>query len=191
MKVQIIADTHGSNIQLRNDVDAIFLLGDNSGGWMWDLHAIKKRGIPVISVLGNHDEPETPAWYPWIEFPNYTEIGGFRIGCISGCIKRINENCIGHTQDQYAALIKKLSPCDIILSHAPPSSLWADNGSYNHQGIAALREYIEQENPLYCFTGHLHQQGGAWIGKTRCISVYPSIVIDLAKRHQGVASDTR
>lgn len=32
MKVQIIADTHGSNILLQNNVDAIFLLGDNSGG---------------------------------------------------------------------------------------------------------------------------------------------------------------
>ena len=54
IKVQIIADTHGRFIPISKNVDGYFLLGDNSGSWIWDIQEQTKNGKFAVSVLGNH-----------------------------------------------------------------------------------------------------------------------------------------
>lgn len=178
IKVQIIADTHGRFIPISKNVDGYFLLGDNSGSWIWDIQEQTLNGKFAVSVLGNHDDPAFSQWYPFLQFPEVTQINDYTIGCISGCLKYGYEDYIGFTEQKYKEYINSLPKCDIILSHAAPWGTVIDT-DYVHSGIIALKEKILREQPKYCFYGHLHENKVAYIGKTKTIGVFGSQIIEI------------
>ncbi|MDA8162433.1 MAG: metallophosphoesterase [Desulfobacteraceae bacterium] len=52
-------------------------------------------------------------------------------------------------------------PVKILVSHAPPFNTVADRiGSGAHVGSAAIRKFIETEQPDFCLTGHIHESRG-------------------------------
>lgn len=87
--------------------------------------------------------------------------------------------------------------CWIWIYHAPPDQSKTSWGGQRHFGDADLRAWIEQYQPDFVLTGHIHQSpfksGGSWadqIGNTwvfnagRQIGPIPTcIVIDLEARH--------
>jgi hypothetical protein len=63
----------------------------------------------------------------------------------------------------------------IFVSHQPPFGTIADSvKSGIHVGSKTVRRFIEQHEPLICFTGHIHEgQGIDTIGNTRIINPGP------------------
>jgi Icc-related predicted phosphoesterase len=46
----------------------------------------------------------------------------------------------------------------ILVSHQPPEQTLCDRlSSGEHVGSKSVREFIEKQNPLACFTGHIHE----------------------------------
>ncbi|MEO1289117.1 MAG: hypothetical protein AAFV93_15240, partial [Chloroflexota bacterium] len=60
----------------------------------------------------------------------------------------------------------------ILVTHQPPYGTKADSTwTGKHVGSHAIREFIELEQPLICFTGHIHEAVSIdTIGKTKIIN---------------------
>lgn len=64
----------------------------------------------------------------------------------------------------------------VILSHSPPFNTTLDlTSSGEHVGSLELRKFIEEESPLLCLCGHVHERAGLSekIGKTLIINPGP------------------
>lgn len=172
LKAQVIADSHGAFIRIREDVDMYVLLGDNDGGWMHDLKYVSERdGKPVACVLGNHDDPSFPSHWPSFIRGPFFEYGGVSFCVIDGCVKKPDERIIGMTQAEYAEAIRRLPPCDAILSHAPPSGVH-EASDVSHEGIEALRDKILRDEPYACLYGHMHESCVNVVGNSIVKGVY-------------------
>ena len=66
----------------------------------------------------------------------------------------------------------------ILVSHTPPFQTKTDkllNGT--HVGSTAVRTFIEQQQPLLCLTGHIHESRGQdYIGRTLILN--PGMIKD-------------
>lgn len=81
----------------------------------------------------------------------------------------VSEEEIAKSLDKFKGL-KNL----ILFTHVPPKNTRLDKTSSGvHAGSQALRKFIEENRPLYCFSGHVHEDEGKKekIGKTACFSV--------------------
>jgi Icc-related predicted phosphoesterase len=95
--------------------------------------------------------------------------------------------CPGHTPNEYSEqqLTEFLQrgrtmlgiDCNpfILVSHQPPKNTVNDRVTLNiHVGSKSVREFIEQSQPLICFTGHIHEGIGIdTIGPTKIINPGP------------------
>lgn len=63
----------------------------------------------------------------------------------------------------------------VLVSHQPPYDTIADLARIGrHVGSHAIRRFIEQYQPIVCFTGHIHEgQGIDTIGSTRIVNPGP------------------
>lgn len=53
------------------------------------------------------------------------------------------------------------APVKILVSHTPPINTAADMiGGGVHVGSTAIRKFIEEKQPDFCFTGHIHESRG-------------------------------
>ena len=183
LTAQVIADTHGSMVRIREDVDLYVLLGDvEGGGWLYDLSMISKRDEkPVLCVLGNHDDPSFPNNWPSFERGPYFEYRGLSFCLVDGCMKEKGERTIGRTQREYETFIRRLPPCDVILSHAPPSGIY-EPCDLRHEGIRALAEKIWRESPYACLYGHQHVARTDMFGRTFVHGTYGEEKVVLRKR---------
>jgi uncharacterized protein len=61
-----------------------------------------------------------------------------------------------------------------LVAHVPPHGTKLDEfAPGRHAGSTALREWIDREQPLYVFCGHIHETAGLTdtLGSTTCINV--------------------
>jgi len=60
------------------------------------------------------------------------------------------------------------APTKLLISHTPPFNTAADMiGGGVHVGSTAIRKFIEEKQPDFCFTGHIHESRGEdRIGRT-------------------------
>jgi uncharacterized protein len=60
------------------------------------------------------------------------------------------------------------APIKVLVSHTPPFNTATDLiGSGVHVGSTAIRKFIEEKQPDFCFTGHIHESRGEdRIGRT-------------------------
>jgi hypothetical protein len=59
----------------------------------------------------------------------------------------------------------------VLFTHVPPHNTKIDCIDNNvHVGSKALREFIDEEEPLFCFSGHVHDNVGMkeQLGRTKC-----------------------
>jgi len=76
----------------------------------------------------------------------------------------------------------------IVLTHTPPSGTKLETtGTGVRLGLKALRETIEEKQPLLVICGHVHEAfGEEFIGKTLCINIGPlshgiAIILELSE----------
>ena len=69
----------------------------------------------------------------------------------------------------------------VLITHQPPRETRNDLARGGHVGSHSIRCFIEQHQPLICFTGHIHEGVGVdTIGETKIVNPGPL-------RHGGYA----
>lgn len=162
-RILVIADIHWSlspkEIQIIRNAnttcDFCICLGDIL---LDQLHVIKRNiEIPIVGVLGNHDEPEflKKAGIENIH-GKITEIQGIKIAGLSGSPKYAeNPHRIQYTQEDARNILEGVSnvPADILISH---SGLYNKNADKTHVGFQAISGYMKKVRPAYVIHGHNH-----------------------------------
>ena len=134
----------------------------------------------VFAVKGNHDSNAPfPSQITDLHLQVATLPNGLRIGGFNGCWRYKPKGHFLYDQDEAAALIQRLPPVDILISHNSPAEIHEKDQDV-HQGFVALAEYIRKHSPRLLIHGHQHVSRESLVGKTRVVGVYGSAVVEVA-----------
>lgn len=166
---------------------------------------LEHKGIPLIAIPGNDDfweidEILNSAPHVWYHDREVTELqGGYQIIHLGGSNwtpwdteREYTEEDLDTSLSDLAAKVQHMDRC-IYNVHVPPHGTALDkcpkldenqkvimemgNPVHMHAGSTALRESIEQHQPLLSLHGHIHEsRGNVKLGRTVCVnpgSVYP------------------
>ncbi|MDX1599930.1 MAG: metallophosphoesterase [Anaerolineales bacterium] len=195
MKIVAISDIHGRIDRLPvaeqdlAEADLVLLTGDITNFGREEqanqmLAPIRQRNEMVLAVTGNCDYPEVESLLTDLNINlhasarNLDEVTVIGLGgSLPGPASTPNEYSEGQLEsflEQARSQLDSDRPV-ILNSHQPPSNTVADrlpDGS--HVGSTAVREFIQQQQPLVCFTGHIHEGVGVdEIGTTQIVNPGP------------------
>jgi len=194
MKIIALPDLHGKSNELKkiarplHEADIVLLPGDITNGSMEEavriFNSIEKFNENYLTIPGNMDTHQ---------FVSYTAHEGinlhrrhlvfedFAVVGVGGALPFAGKFVF--SEEQLASLLldaiselPKAMPF-ILLCHQPPYATkvdFLDHGE--HVGSLSVRQFIEEYQPLICFSGHIHEaQGIDVIGKTQIINPGPLV----------------
>ncbi len=188
MKIVALPDLHGRIDYIDTiggvlaGVDMVLLPGDLTNGSLGQLEkvldAVSAHNTNILAVPGNMDTQ--PIDKRLIE-------QGINIHTSSCTIDNVTFMGVGGALPFYGrfvfeepelAELLKQSAADvdpntapILVCHQPPVNTLNDLVRGKHVGSQSVRTFIEQRQPLICFTGHIHEAIGVdTIGKTHIIN---------------------
>ena len=130
--------------------------------------AITKRTTILVSYAGDSAS--------WTSIARYVRIGSTTWAGL-GYSNITPFNTPGEYTDEQIrealAAFDGLSPLYLV-AHVPPKDSHLDEfAPGQHGGSPALRAWVEHEQPLYLFCGHIHECAGHsdQIGRTKCFNV--------------------
>lgn len=197
MKALVFGDIHGDTFMLEllkkkaEQADVVFCLGDLTifgEGLELMLQMVDEFPTPVYLIHGNHETEEemqqTIQTYPNISYihkkalnhDEYTIIGYGGDG-----FSRYDEEFekMGRDMKEWLQTPHKT----IMLLHGPPSDTKLDMPFEGHHGgNESYRAFIEENEPLIVFSGHIHECEGEHdtIGKTILHNPGPEgIIVDI------------
>ncbi|MDX1601344.1 MAG: metallophosphoesterase [Anaerolineales bacterium] len=195
MKIVAISDIHGRIERLAvaerdiAEADLVLLTGDITNFGREEeanrmLEPIRQRNDNILAVTGNCDYPEVESLLTDLNInlhasarnPNGVSVIGLG-GSLPGPASTPNEYSEGQLESFLDQASSQLDPdLPLVLnSHQPPANTIADrlpDGS--HVGSTAVRRFIEDNQPLVCFTGHIHEGVGVdEIGATKVVNPGP------------------
>ncbi|WP_234797283.1 metallophosphoesterase family protein [Mycobacteroides chelonae] len=146
--------------------DALISLGDYSTA---HAPAIAQSGASFIcGVYGNHctddympdhgivdliGDRALPARRRVLEFPGHRAIS---VLAVQGCVRyKSDPDDVLFTQAQYAAAIDRLPAAELVVTHCPPAGI-NDARDAAHQGIEALRTWVDRHRPRWLLHGHTY-----------------------------------
>ena len=199
MKVLVFSDIHGDLRALESlvetEADYYFAAGDmvNWGKGLDKVGEILARRAERMYVIpGNHESEGAIAGMCELHgLHNFHgqrfSAGGYEFAGL-GYSNPTPFNTPGeYTEQELAAHLKPfvgLQPLVLVL-HCPPKNTALDRTSSGVQaGSRAVREFIEQQQPLYFFCGHIHEAAGLEdkIGASRGFNVgKKGYLLELAK----------
>ena len=154
------------------DVDVVILAGDMTKGRVEHLHRVLNFIEPynehILAVCGNMDTERMNMWLAneGISIHRRSEIfDGLAFLGVGGALPYYGdyvfseEEFEGFLEDTLQGIPKNMPK--ILVSHQPPYNTKMDvarNGE--HVGSKSVRAFIEREQPLICFTGHMHSATG-------------------------------
>jgi Icc-related predicted phosphoesterase len=157
-----------TNFGLRNDAEKV-------------INALMTLNGNILGVAGNLDQPDVARYLEDIGLSLHGRgkiIDSMGIVGLGGSnytpFNTPNEFSEEELSDLLATGISQVGDvkCHILVSHVPPFQTKVDkllNGSY--VGSTAVRTYIEEKQPLFCLSGHIHESRGQdYIGKTMVIN---------------------
>lgn len=189
MKFLCISDIHGNLEALDKlddvfkTVDAVLFAGDFAECFKTEtskpvLDSLLKKHDEIYAVLGNCDEPEfieelENAGINAEKTLNYTN-GIAILGSGGGSKftgKTPNERSLEDLQSDFSILDSVENEKWhnlIVISHNPPKAEKVDSfAPGSHAGSELFRKFIEEKEPLFVLTGHIHEGTGIeTIGKT-------------------------
>jgi Icc-related predicted phosphoesterase len=127
-------------------------------------------GVPVLGVLGNHDQKLVPGVLRDLHL-QVGEEQGISFGGFEGGWRYKPKGHHLYDDAEVTALLTGFPRVDVFVAHAPPEGIYGmDDGI--HDGFTAFREYIEEEEPALFLHGHVHlnletQLGGTLVVATR------------------------
>lgn len=189
MKILALADLHGQGVKAeRNDLDLIVVAGDITAFGGYDearevLKPLVESKIRLIGVPGNCDYQGVADYLTEIEAnidQREIEINGFTFIGLGGSNFTPCNTPNEHTDEEFRQNLNLRTDTDkrlVLISHAPPYKTKLDRVlSGEHVGSKAVREFIEETQPILVICGHIHEaMGEDIIGNTRIINPGPGI----------------
>lgn len=195
MIILCLADIHGDLSQLARlskeiaAADLVLLSGDITHFGHEDdakriLTQIRQHAKCVFAVAGNCDYPEVECYLQQedvslhrrgvvVDGVGLLGVGG-SLPCPGTTPNEITEEDFTHDLAEAYAQLPPGIPT-LLLVHQPPAATRNDlAGNGQHVGSQAVRQFIEQYQPLLCCTGHIHEGAGIdQIGVTRIVNPAP------------------
>lgn len=212
MKIIAFGDIHMDYHAARNipgieHADMIIITGDltNFGGRKdaeTVLNVIRGLNQNILALPGNLDQPSAGGYLDELEINIHGRgikagdagifgVGGSNITPFNTPIEFSEEELFHLAMKGYEDVA--LLPVKIFVSHAPPFNTAADRiESGIHVGSAAIRRFIEEKQPDFCLTGHIHEsRGEERLGKTLVLN--PGMLrepgwIEIARDDTGIWS---
>jgi uncharacterized protein len=184
MKLLIFSDIHGDQNALERlmdtEADYYFAAGDlcDWGRGIERLGPIMQRRAERMYVIpGNHESERYIVEYcQEFGFHNFhgqtMELNGFTVAGL-GYSNPTPFNTPGeYSEEELAARLSKFAGLDplVLICHAPPKGTKLDKaGADQHFGSQAVRDFIDRNQPVYFYCGHIHEAAGQQetIGKTK------------------------
>jgi uncharacterized protein len=176
MKIIALTDLHAKKNVLPlfetvlRSADLVLLCGDithfGRDKEMEEIIGVLRQVNPnLYAVSGNCDRPEAEKFLvsenitlnaTIRQFNNYSLTG------LSGSLPCPGRTPNEYSDEEYEALLENLTlPVNgplILVAHQPPFNTRNDEVSPNfHVGSKSIRRFIEKNQPLICFTGHIHE----------------------------------
>lgn len=158
-----------------------FGYGEESGQILDELSHYNSK---IFAVAGNCDNPDVEEFLNtkgWNVNKSVKNFNGYSITGFSGSLP-----CPGKTPNEYSETDYKneilrikndLNPESqtILITHQPPYNTLNDQVSPGmHVGSHSIRSFIEELQPLICFTGHIHEGVGIDdIGNSKIVNPGP------------------
>jgi uncharacterized protein len=175
VKLLIFSDIHGDQAALEKlmaiQADYYFAAGDlaNWGRGLDAMGPIMRKHAERMYVLpGNHESEADVARFcrefGFHDFHGSTiEIAGYHVAGL-GYSNPTPFNTSGeYSEQELRERLDKFSGLDplVLICHSPPRNSALDRvAEGKHFGSDAIREFIEREQPLYFFCGHIHEAAG-------------------------------
>jgi len=170
-------------------VDLVLLVGDianasGAKGAREMLQAIRRHNPHVLTIPGNWDDPDACAYlteeginlhrrHIIVDHIAFAGVGG----SLPSIVPTPNKLTEAEFAQALADAIVNLDPHQplVLLCHQPPAQTRNDRTwSQMHVGSRAVRSFIEQVQPMLCFTGHIHEGVGIdRIGQTQIVNPGP------------------
>jgi Icc-related predicted phosphoesterase len=195
MKIIALPDIHGAVGRLLEiteiiaEVDLVLLPGDLTTGGPASAAAgvvetVRRINPAVLAIPGNWDPPEVGDYLSTEKINlDRTHLfwGGLAFGGVGGGLpgpfSTPNELDEADFERACASAVFCLSTGTplILLCHEPPYGTLVDLAQGQiHVGSRAVRRFIEERQPLLCFSGHIHEAIGIdRIGRTQVINPGP------------------
>lgn len=175
MKLLIFSDIHGDKAALEKlmaiDADYYFAAGDlaNWGRGLDQMGPIlQKRAEAMYVMPGNHESEDDISHfcdqYGFHKFHGQAiPIEGYTVAGL-GYSNPTPFNTPGeYSEQEIAERLEKFSGHDplILICHAPPRNTRLDRaGEGQHFGSQAVRDFIERQQPVRFYCGHIHEAAG-------------------------------
>lgn len=170
--------------------DALLSLGDYSAA-----HAkvMARSGAPArLGVYGNHctqdympghgivdlvADRRLPARHTTLTLAGHRTL---TVLAVQGCVRyKPDRDDVLFTQREYAAAIDPLPAAELVITHCPPAGI-NDDRDTAHEGIAALRRWVDLHQPRWLLHGHTYDKPlSSRHGLTDVIYVHGHAVVDL------------
>jgi len=198
MKLFVFVDLHG-DLKVFNRIkdrvkkekpDALLFAGDVTffgfgiKTWLKKLDSFK---LPIFIVPGNHElEEEVEVYSKNLKYVKNVHLKSVNfksiliIGCGGGGFTEEHAS-FERSEKEFEKDIKKLKIKGnkskiILIAHQPPYNTATDYlPHWGKVGSKSIRNFIKKYQPLYCITGHIHENFGKRdkIGKTEIINPGP------------------
>ena len=187
MKILFLSDLHGKGINKKylnklNTYDIIISLWDNT---YEDLLPLKNLNVHKIWIHWNHDKIKfwENDWFNDLNIQNIhlqkISIKGVSFLWFDGDMRYVfaesntfkNNKKLKQNQNELSELLK-FKGVDIFISHFPSFWILDRPNATAHRWLKAFKSFIESEQPVYHFFGHMHINKSKQINKTNYQCVY-------------------
>lgn len=180
-----------SSLVREHSADALISLGDFSSG---PAAVIGRAGAPFTAgVYGNHctqdympangivnlvGDRSSPSRRGTLQLPGHRDVS---VLAVQGCVRyKPDLDDMLFTQTEYSAALDTIGPAELVITHSPPAGI-NDAEDAAHQGIAALREWVDRHQPRWLLHGHTYENPErSQYGNTEIIYVHGHAVIELS-----------
>ncbi len=137
----------------------------------------------VFAVTGNCDYPDAEEFLTEerINLNGLTrEFQGYAFYGLSGSLPCPGKTPNEYSEEEFEVFLREFTIPEgipgIMVSHQPPYDTLNDQVSPGvHVGSKSIRKFIEERQPLVCFTGHIHEGTGVdHIGNTTVVNPGPA-----------------
>ena len=180
----IFSDIHGDKAALERlmaiEADYYFAAGDlaNFGRGLDAMGPIMLRRADRMYVLPGNHESETDVErfcreFGFQDFHGRTmPIAGYNVAGLGYSNPTPFDTPGEYSEQELRERLDKFSGLDplVLICHTPPKGTALDRaGAGQHFGSVAIGEFIQREQPLYFFCGHIHEAAGqqATFGRTQ------------------------
>ena len=161
--------------------ELVLVLGDLEPAWTEGLGEVE---LPKLGVRGNHDAPDALSALGVEDLHlAAAEVGGLRFAGFGGSPRYSQMGGNEWTEEEASDMLARLPAADVLLTHSPPAGVNDEPDDRAHCGSAALRAWVERNQPAWLLHGHTLPHPAAAVtrlGPTRVVHVRGAVPIELA-----------